>query len=424
VSTVPAEIHDLEKKLEEVIKEKEAAIRGQEYEKAARLRDKEKELRAKRNEFKKSWSESKRDKEVHVNEDLIAAVLSTMTGIPMVKLAEEETQKLLRMEDDIRMRVVGQDEAVAAVSRAVRRNRVGLRDPKRPIGSFIFLGPTGVGKTELARALAAFLFDDDDALIRIDMSEYMEKFSVSRLVGAPPGYVGYEEGGQLTEKVRRKPYSVVLLDEIEKAHPDVFNVLLQVLDDGVLTDSSRRRVDFKNTVIIMTSNLGGRQIVSGGRHLGFKQAEGGAAQFAEIKSTVQDELKRAFNPEFLNRIDDVIVFHALTRDDMRAIVGILLGQVRDRLRAQEIHLEITSEATEFLIDRGFDPTLGARPLKRAIQKHLEDPFAEYILRGHFPPGARIQVSRQEDRLDFATTTGAAEPAPDPGSTLGVGTPRS
>jgi ATP-dependent Clp protease ATP-binding subunit ClpC len=412
VSTVPAEIHDLEKKLEEVIKEKEAAIRGQEYEKAARLRDKEKDLRARRNEFKKSWSESKRDKEVHVNEELIANVLSTMTGIPVVKLAEEETQKLLRMEDDLRKRVVGQDEAVAAVSRAVRRNRVGLRDPKRPIGSFVFLGPTGVGKTELARALAAFMFDDEDALIRIDMSEYMEKFSVSRLVGAPPGYVGYEEGGQLTEKVRRKPYSVVLLDEIEKAHPDVFNVLLQVLDDGVLTDSSRRRVDFKNTVIIMTSNLGGRQIVSGGRHLGFKQAEGGAAQFAEIKSTVQDELKRTFNPEFLNRIDDVIVFHALSRDDMRNIVEILLSQVRDRLRVQEIEIEITPEAVDLLIDRGFDPSLGARPLKRAIQKLLEDPFAEYILRKHFSAGARIRVERKADQLDFQSANAPVpEPAP-------------
>jgi ATP-dependent Clp protease ATP-binding subunit ClpC len=401
VSTVPAEIHELEKKLEDVVKEKEAAIRGQEYEKAARLRDKEKDLRAKRNEFKKSWTESKRDKDVEVNEDLIASVLSTMTGIPMVKLAEEETQKLLRMEDELRKRVVGQDEAVAVVSRAVRRNRVGLRDPKRPIGSFIFLGPTGVGKTELARALAAFLFDDDDALIRIDMSEYMEKFSVSRLVGAPPGYVGYEEGGQLTEKVRRKPYSVVLLDEIEKAHPDVFNVLLQVLDDGILTDSSRRRVDFKNTVIIMTSNLGGRQIVSGGRNLGFKQAVGGAQQFAAIKSTVQDELKRAFNPEFLNRIDDVIVFHSLTREDMRMIVDILLGQLKGRLRVQNIQLEISPESLDLLIDRGFDAALGARPLRRAIQRLLEDPFAEFILRGKYPNGANIQVTRKNDELEFS-----------------------
>jgi len=413
VTTVPSEIHELEQKLEEVIKEKESAIRGQEYEKAARLRDKEKELRARRNELKKTWSESKREKEVEVDAELIASVLSVMTGIPVVKLAEEETQKLLRMEDELRKRVVGQDEAVAAVSRAVRRNRVGLRDPKRPIGSFIFLGPTGVGKTELARALAAFLFDDEDALIRIDMSEYMEKFSVSRLVGAPPGYVGYEEGGQLTEKVRRKPYSVVLLDEIEKAHPDVFNVLLQVLDDGVLTDSARRRVDFKNAVIIMTSNLGGRQIVAGGKHLGFKQLEGSEQQFASIKSTVQEELKRTFNPEFLNRVDDVIVFHALTRDDMRAIVGILLGQVQDRLRAQDITLEITHEASEFLMERGFDPSLGARPLKRAIQRLLEDPLAEHVLRGQLKGGGTVHVEQREDQLHFETRAGdpAAERPP-------------
>ncbi len=410
VSTVPSEIHDLEKKLEEVVKEKEAAIRGQEYEKAARLRDKEKELRSRRNDLKKSWSESKRDQSVQVDDDQIAAVLSIMTGIPVVKLAAEESQKLLRMEEEIKKRIVGQDEAVSAVSRAVRRNRVGLRDPKRPIGSFIFLGPTGVGKTELARALATYLFDNENALIRIDMSEYMEKFSVSRLVGAPPGYVGYEEGGQLTEKVRRKPYSVVLLDEVEKAHPDVFNVLLQVLDDGVLTDSSRRKVDFKNTVIIMTSNLGGRQIVSGGQKLGFKQVDGAQA-FSNIKTTVQDELKRTFNPEFLNRIDDVIVFHALVRDDMKQIVNILLGQFGARLKLQDITLELTTEAQELLIDKGFDPALGARPLKRAIQRLLEDPFAEFILRGQIPPGSNVKVSRKDDALDFNTVTPASTDAP-------------
>jgi ATP-dependent Clp protease ATP-binding subunit ClpC len=316
------------------------------------------------------------------------------------------------MEESIRKRVVGQDEALGTVSRAVRRNRVGLRDPKRPIGSFIFLGPTGVGKTELARALAAFLFDDEAALIRIDMSEYMEKFSVSRLVGAPPGYVGYEEGGQLTEKVRRKPYSVVLLDEIEKAHPDVFNVLLQVLDDGLLTDSSRRRVDFKNTVVIMTSNLGGRQIVTGARGLGFTKAEGGAQLFSAIKTTVQDELKRTFNPEFLNRVDDVIVFHPLSRENMRSIVDILFGQLKERLGAQEVHLEITPEASELLIDRGFDPALGARPLKRAIQRLLEDPLAEFILRGQLPGGARIRVVRTGDELQFVPAA-ALELAPAP-----------
>ena len=411
VSTVPSEIHDLEKKLEEVVKEKEAAIRGQEYEKAARLRDKEKDLRSRRNDLKKSWSESKRDQSVQVDEDQIAAVLSIMTGIPVVKLAAEESDKLLRMEEELKKRVVGQDEAVSAVSRAVRRNRVGLRDPKRPIGSFIFLGPTGVGKTELARALATYLFDNENALIRIDMSEYMEKFSVSRLVGAPPGYVGYEEGGQLTEKVRRKPYSVVLLDEVEKAHPDVFNVLLQVLDDGVLTDSSRRKVDFKNTVIIMTSNLGGRQIITGGQKLGFKQKDE-AQQFSQIKSTVQDELKRAFNPEFLNRIDDVIVFHGLVRDNMKEIVNILLGQFSARLKLQDITIELTPEATELLIDKGFDPQLGARPLKRAIQRLLEDPFAEYILRGQIPAGSNVKVTRKDDQLDFGTAPAPA-PAPAP-----------
>jgi len=415
VSTVPSEIHDLEKKLEEVVKEKEAAIRGQEYEKAARLRDKEKDLRSRRNDLKKSWSESKRDQSVQVDEDLIAAVLSIMTGIPVVKLAAEESQKLLRMEEELRKRVVGQDEAVSVVSRAVRRNRVGLRDPKRPIGSFIFLGPTGVGKTELARALATYLFDDENALIRIDMSEYMEKFSVSRLVGAPPGYVGYEEGGQLTEKVRRKPYSVVLLDEVEKAHPDVFNVLLQVLDDGVLTDSSRRKVDFKNTVIIMTSNLGGRQIISGGAKLGFKHGDG-AQQFSMIKSTVHDELKRTFNPEFLNRIDDVIVFHGLVRENMKEIVGILLGQFSGRLKTQDITLELTPEAIELLIDKGFDPQLGARPLKRAIQRLLEDPFAEYILKGQITPGSNVKVTRKEDRLDFVSGPAiTAPPAAAPGA---------
>ncbi len=411
VSTVPSEIHDLEKKLEEVVKEKEAAIRGQEYEKAARLRDKEKDLRSRRNDLKKSWSESKRDQSVQVDDDQIAAVLSIMTGIPVVKLAAEESEKLLRMEEELKKRIVGQDEAVSAVSRAVRRNRVGLRDPKRPIGSFIFLGPTGVGKTELARALATYLFDNESALIRIDMSEYMEKFSVSRLVGAPPGYVGYEEGGQLTEKVRRKPYSVVLLDEVEKAHPDVFNVLLQVLDDGVLTDSSRRRVDFKNTVIIMTSNLGSRQIMTGGQKLGFKQVDG-AQQFSNIKTTVHDELKRTFNPEFLNRIDDVIVFHALVRDNMKEIVNILLGQFSARLKQQDISLELTPEATELLIDKGFDPTLGARPLKRAIQRLLEDPFADFILRGQIPAGSAVVVARKDDQLDF-TTTPAVTPATAP-----------
>jgi len=399
VSTVPAEIRELEQKLEELVKEKEAAIRAQEYEKAAKMRDKEKEARTRLKELKKGWMEAKRDKDVEVDGEDIAAVVSVMTGIPVVKLEEEESAKLLQMESALAKRVVGQEEAVSAVARAVRRNRVGLRDPKRPIGSFIFLGPTGVGKTELARALAGFLFNDDDALIRIDMSEYMEKFSVSRLVGAPPGYVGYDEGGQLTEKVRRKPYSVVLLDEIEKAHPDVFNVLLQVLDDGLLTDSTRRKVNFKNTVIIMTSNLGARQI-TGSKQLGFTRADEGNQHFQQIKSTVTDELKRAFNPEFLNRVDDVIVFHPLTRGHMDSIVSILLSLLEQRLAAQDLKLEVTPEAVAFLVEKGFDPALGARPLKRALQRYLEDPLSEAILRGTLTGSRMIRVVRQGEELLF------------------------
>src|SRR6516164_548591 len=389
VSTVPSEIHEVEKKLEEVIKEKEAAIRGQEYEKAARLRDREKEYRARRNELKKSWAESKRDKEVQVDGELIAEVVSVMTGIPVVKLAEEETQKLLRMEEELKKRVVGQDEAVSAVSRAVRRNRVGLRDPKRPIGSFIFLGPTGVGKTELARALATYLFDDENALIRIDMSEYMEKFSVSRLVGAPPGYVGYEEGGQLTEKVRRKPYSVVLLDEIEKAHPDVFNILLQVLDDGILTDGLGRRVDFRNTIIIMTSNIGVRDLKDFGAGIGFATKAQRENEDELMKSTIQTALKRAFSPEFLNRLDDVIVFNSLQREHIHKIIDITLGKLFARILALGYTVELTEKAKDFLAEKGYDHQFGARPLNRAIQKYLKDPVAEEILKGEVSEGGTI-----------------------------------
>jgi ATP-dependent Clp protease ATP-binding subunit ClpC len=304
------------------------------------------------------------------------------------------------MEEELRKWIVGQDEAVAAVSRAIRRNRAGLRDPRRPIGSFIFLGPTGVGKTELARVLARFLFDDPDALIRIDMSEYMEKFSVSRLIGAPPGYVGHEEGGQLTEKVRRKPYSVVLLDEIEKAHPDVFNILLQVLDDGQLTDSLRRRVDFKNTVLIMTSNIGARQI-KGGRSLGFQERTE-ASEYGAMKATILEETKRAFNPEFLNRIDDAIVFHALTRAEMVNITRILLDQVVDRLKLTGVKLGVEDPVIDLLIEKGFDPALGARPLRRAIQKLIEDPLSEHVLRGKLKEGSEVLVSRNGDELAFAS----------------------
>jgi ATP-dependent Clp protease ATP-binding subunit ClpC len=400
ISAIPTEVRDLEKQVEEVAKEKEASIQQQEFEKAARFRDKEKELRAKLREHKKNWNEIKHESEAKVDSDLIAQVISRMTGIPISRIEEKESEKLLRMEDDIRKSIVGQEEAVAAVSRAIRRNRAGLRDPRRPIGSFIFLGPTGVGKTELARVLARFLFDDPDALIRIDMSEYMEKFSVSRLIGAPPGYVGHEEGGQLTEKVRRKPYSVVLLDEIEKAHPDVFNILLQVLDDGMLTDSLRRKVDFKNTVLIMTSNLGARQI-KGMRSLGF-QERSESTNYENMKRTIMDELKKSFNPEFLNRIDEAIVFHPLDRPQMESITRILLEQVADRLKTAGVKVAFEPTVVDLLIEKGFDAALGARPLKRSIQKLIEDPLSEHVLRGKLKEGSDVLVSRSGDELSFAS----------------------
>jgi len=400
ISAIPTEVRELEKQVEEVAKEKEAAIQQQEFEKAARIRDREKEFRAKLRELKKNWTEIKHETQATVDSDLISTVIARMTGIPIARIEEKESEKLLRMEEEIRKSIVGQDEAVTAVSRAIRRNRAGLRDPRRPIGSFIFLGPTGVGKTELARVLARFLFDDPDALIRIDMSEYMEKFSVSRLIGAPPGYVGHEEGGQLTEKVRRKPYSVVLLDEIEKAHPDVFNILLQVLDDGQLTDSLRRKVDFKNTVLIMTSNLGARQI-KGGRSLGFSERSE-ESTYTGMKQTVMDELKKSFNPEFLNRIDEAIVFHPLERPQMAQITAILLEQVADRLKSNGIRVTLDHTVVELLIEKGFDVTLGARPLKRSIQKLIEDPLSEHVLRGQLKDGSEVVVSRQGDELTFSS----------------------
>jgi len=403
VSTVPNELREIEKKIEDAAKEKEAAILAQEFEKAARLRDKERELRRQIKDMKKDWSESRSERAATVDADDIAEVISKMTGIPVAKLEEKESEKLLRMEDELRKSIVGQDEAVRGIARAVRRNRAGLRDPRRPIGSFIFLGPTGVGKTELARVLARFLFDDEAALIRIDMSEFMEKFNVSRLVGAPPGYVGYEEGGQLTEKVRRKPYSVVLLDEIEKAHPDVFNILLQVLDDGQLTDSMRRKVNFKNTVLIMTSNLGARQIRGTGI-LGFQKADE-ATTYDRMKSVVMDEVKKTFNPEFLNRIDEITVFRALDLEDMQKIVRILLDQVEARIERKNIRLRFTPEAMELLIEKGFDPSLGARPLRRTIQRYVEDPLAELVLRGTIHEGAEVEVSRKGEEISFRESEG-------------------
>src|SRR6188474_51478 len=364
---VPPNIIDLEKKIEDVKNEKNKVVKSQKFEEAASLRDTEKRLAEELEKAKNEWEEESKHKKYPIGEEEIAEVVSMMTGIPVKRMVQAETEKLRRMADDMKNMVVGQEEAIQKVVKAIQRNRVGLKDPKKPIGTFIFLGPTGVGKTELARALARYMFDSEDALIRIDMSEYMEKFTVSRLIGAPPGYVGYEEGGQLTEKVRRKPYSVILLDEIEKAHPDVFNILLQVLDDGQLTDSFKRRVNFKNTVLIMTSNLGAREI-QGGKNLGFGAPSGQSdSDYKTMRSKVMDEVKRAFNPEFLNRIDEVVVFHPLGKEEMVLIVHILLDQVRTRLKEHDIELELSPEAEDFLIEKGFDPAFGARPMKRAIQ---------------------------------------------------------
>jgi ATP-dependent Clp protease ATP-binding subunit ClpC len=406
VVTAPSELTDLEREIEDVAREKESAIQAQEFEKAARYRDREKELRRKLEDIRKNWTETKQAQETVVAPKDISKVVSAMTGIPVSEVEKEETVKLLHLEDALRRRVVGQEEAVRAVSRAVRRNRAGLRDPKRPIGSFVFLGPTGVGKTELAKSLAEVLFESDEALIRIDMSEYMEKFAVSRLIGAPPGYVGYDDGGQLTEKVRRKPYSVVLLDEIEKAHPDVFNILLQVMEEGQLTDSYGRRVDFRNTVLIMTSNVGANEIKSG-KSLGFMQ-EGSDAQYQTVKSKLMDHLKKTFNPEFLNRLDDAIVFRQLEKDDMRQIVDVLLTNFVKRLDVLEVNVTFSEEAKQFLIERGFDPALGARPVKRAIQRYLEDPLSELILGQGLSKDTEVHVGVGSGELAFETVGKTAE----------------
>ncbi len=400
VVTAPSELTDLEREIEDVAREKESAIQAQEFEKAARYRDREKELRRKLEDIRKNWTETKQAQETVVTAKDISRVVAAMTGIPVSEVEKEETEKLLHLEDALRRRVIGQEEAVRAVARAVRRNRAGLRDPKRPIGSFIFLGPTGVGKTELAKSLAEVLFESDEALIRIDMSEYMEKFAVSRLIGAPPGYVGYDDGGQLTEKVRRKPYSVVLLDEIEKAHPDVFNILLQVMEEGQLTDSYGRRVDFRNTVLIMTSNVGANEIKSG-KSLGFMQ-EGSDAQFQTIRAKLMDHLKKMFNPEFLNRLDDAIVFRQLEKDDMKQIVDVLLNNFMKRLDVLEVNVTFSDEAKQFLIEHGFDPALGARPVKRAIQRYVEDPLSELILAHGLNKDAGVHVGVAAGELSFDT----------------------
>jgi ATP-dependent Clp protease ATP-binding subunit ClpC len=386
---VPEDILDLEGKIEKIKQSKNQVVKNQNFEEAARLRDQEKKLLTDLDVAKNEWEKKTESMVYEVTENHIADVVAMMTGIPINKIAESESRKLLIMEDSLKKQIIGQEEAITKLSKAIRRTRAGLKDPKRPIGSFIFLGPTGVGKTEMAKVLAKYLFDSEEALIRIDMSEYMEKFSVSRLVGAPPGYVGYEEGGQLTEKVRRKPYSVVLLDEIEKAHPDVFNILLQVLDDGILTDSLGRRVDFKNTILIMTSNVGTREIKPGGG-FGFG-GESPKDKYTTMKQTVEDAVKRVFNPEFINRVDDIIIFHSLSREHISEIIDIQLKELLKRMESMNIKMVLTKQAREFLIGKGFDPAFGARPLKRVLQKYVEDAIAEEILRNKFSANSIIKI---------------------------------
>jgi ATP-dependent Clp protease ATP-binding subunit ClpC len=399
---VPQNILELEKKIEDIKQEKNKVVKSQRFEEAAALRDKEKRLGEELERAKAEWEEEAKNKRYPIHEEDIAEVVSMMTGIPVMRMVEAESQKLRRMGEDLAGAVVGQTEAIQKVVKAIQRNRVGLKDPKKPIGSFIFLGPTGVGKTELARSLARYMFDSDDALIRIDMSEYMEKFSVSRLIGAPPGYVGYEEGGQLTEKVRRKPYSVVLLDEIEKAHPDIFNILLQVLDDGQLTDGLGRKVDFKNTLIIMTSNIGARQLKDFGTGVGFATSAIQTSTEDVSKGIIEKALKRTFSPEFLNRIDDVVIFNSLTQEDINMIIDIIMKDVMKRLNTLGFSLELTAEAKKFLAEKGYDQQFGARPLHRAIQKYLEDPLAEEILGQTIKEGDRVTAdySEEEKKIVF------------------------
>jgi ATP-dependent Clp protease ATP-binding subunit ClpC len=410
--TAPAELREFDDKIAEARKAKESAIDGQDFEGAASLRDKEKTLIAEKLEAEKNWKATDLDKVTEVDEELIAQVLSASTGIPVFKLTEEETARLLRMEDELHRRVIGQDQAIKALSQAIRRTRAGLKDPKRPGGSFIFAGPSGVGKTELSRTLASFLFGDETALIQLDMSEYSERHTASRLFGAPPGYVGYDEGGQLTEKVRRRPFSVVLFDEIEKAHPDIFNSLLQVLEDGRLTDAQGRTVDFKNTVIIMTTNLGTRDI-SKSLGLGFANIDDDLTNYDRMKGKVQDELKNHFRPEFLNRIDDVIVFHQLTKDQIIQIVDLMIANLDDRLKAKDMGIELTQAAKDLLAARGYDPLLGARPLRRVIQREIEDSLSERILFGELKAGEIIVVDVEgvdaEAKFTFAGAAKATMP---------------
>jgi len=408
---LPDEIREMENEVERLRVQKEDAIRTQAFEVAARLRDQERKLRAEVEERKAGWKDQRSKAKTTVTEDDIAYVVSKWTGIPLQQLEEAETSRLLRMEEEIGKRVVGQQEAIQSVARAIRRSRAGVKNPNRPVGSFVFLGPTGVGKTELAKALAEFLFGTEDALVRVDMSEYMERFSTSRLIGAPPGYIGYDDSGQLTEKVRRRPFSLVLLDEIEKAHPEVFNLLLQILEDGRLTDSYGRVVDFRNTILIMTSNIGTRQFTL---HTAMGFARGGDEEqsYEKMRETVLNELKRAFNPELLNRIDEVTVFHPLNLEHMHRIVDLMLDRLQDQIKEKRLTLVIEAEAKEFLVQQGYDPNYGARPLRRAIQRHLEDPLAEEVLRGRFADGGAVRVKKGEGPhliFDAAEAEEAAKP---------------
>jgi ATP-dependent Clp protease ATP-binding subunit ClpC len=394
--TSPPANRELEGEVESTRREKEAAIEAQEFEKAAALRDQERKLTNRKRELEEEWEAGESADRPSIGEEEIADIVSMWTGIPVFKLTEAETQKLMRMEEELHKRVIGQHPAIEVISKAIRRSRAGLKDPKRPTGSFIFLGPSGVGKTELARTLAEFLFGDDDAMIRIDMSEYMEKHAVSRLVGSPPGYIGYDEGGQLTEAVRRKPYSVLLLDEIEKAHPDVFNILLQILEDGRLTDAQGRTVDFRHAIVIMTSNIGAAEIARN-TPLGFAVSEDETGiTYDDMKNRIMGELKKVFRPEFLNRIDDVIVFHKLQKDEIKQIVELLLLRIRESMAERELQLELTDPAKDMLVEKGWDPSMGARPLRRAIQRYIEDPLADFVLREQLTPGATVVVNPDPD----------------------------
>jgi ATP-dependent Clp protease ATP-binding subunit ClpC len=407
-SSLPPEGKEVERELRKVRRDKEMAIRNQEFEKAASLREQETKLSEKIREIQTAWKTKQESEKPVVNAEEVAYVVSSWTGIPLLKLTEGESEKLLHMSDVLHQRVIGQDEAVEAVCKAIRRARVGLKNPNRPIGSFIFSGPTGVGKTELAKALAGYFFGSEDALIRIDMSEFMEHHTTSKLIGSPPGYVGYQEGGQLTEAVRRKPYSVVLFDEIEKAHPDVFNVLLQILDDGRLSDSKGRTVDFKNTIIIMTSNVGAQFIDKSSLTVGFQQQAVDmhhVERYKKIKDLVMDAMKKTFRPEFLNRIDEIIVFQQLTRDEIRRIVDIMSADLQSRIKAQAMELVVTDDCKDLIAKEGYNPTYGARPLRRAIQRLLEDALAEQVLQGRFKEGDTIEASLDGESVKFEKSSG-------------------